>query len=47
MEAYTGLPLFHRDPFDRLIIAQAMAEDLPIVSIDNKFDRYAITKIWQ
>ncbi|MEZ4887932.1 MAG: type II toxin-antitoxin system VapC family toxin [Chitinophagales bacterium] len=47
LEVYTQLPLFHRDPFDRLIIAQAMSEDLPVLSVDNKFDRYAIAKIWR
>ena len=40
------LPLHHRDPFDRLIIAQAMVENLPILSIDRAFDAYSITKIW-
>jgi len=35
----------HRDPFDRLIIAQSMAEDIPIVSVDSAFDKYAVTLI--
>lgn len=47
LEVYTQLPLFHRDPFDRLIIAQSISENLPILSVDNKFDRYAVTKIWR
>lgn len=47
LEVYTELPLFHKDPFDRLIIAQATTERLPILSVDNKFDRYAVTKIWK
>jgi len=47
LEVYTQLPLFHRDPFDRLIIAQAMAEDLPILSVDNKFDGYDVSTIWR
>ena len=42
----TSLPFHHRDPFDRLIIAQALAEDLPIVSIDTKFDAYGVSRIW-
>ena len=39
------LPFHHRDPFDRLIIAQSMAEDIPIVSVDSAFDKYAVTLI--
>ena len=41
-----GLPFYHRDPFDRLIIAQAITEDLPIVSPDSQFSQYAIKLIW-
>ena len=40
------LPMHHRDPFDRLLVAQAMVENLPIVSADRAFDPYAITRIW-
>ncbi len=36
----------HRDPFDRLIIAQAMVEDMSIVSRDDNFDAYPITRVW-
>lgn len=42
----TGLPFHHRDPFDRLLIAQATVEGIPIVSNDPKFDKYAITRLW-
>ena len=41
-----GLPLHHRDPFDRLLIAQAIVENVPIVSRDRAFDPYAVTRIW-
>jgi PIN domain nuclease of toxin-antitoxin system len=41
-----GLPFHHRDPFDRLLIAQAMVEDLPMVSADNAFDAYAVQRLW-
>jgi len=41
-----ALPLHHKDPFDRLIIAQALSEHLPIVSSDANFDRYGIERIW-
>jgi PIN domain nuclease of toxin-antitoxin system len=40
------LPFHHRDPFDRLMIAQAMWEQIPIVSADPAFDAYSITRIW-
>ncbi len=42
----TTLPIHHRDPFDRLLIAQAMTENLPIVSVDSAFDAYAVTRLW-
>lgn len=41
-----GLPLHHRDPFDRLLVAQAMAEKLSIVSNDVILDAYPITRLW-
>jgi len=40
------LPFHHRDPFDRLIICQAMVEQIPIVSVDSEFDAYGVTRIW-
>lgn len=39
-------PLIHRDPFDRLLVAQAMLEKLPILSADEVFDRYDVERIW-
>ena len=36
----------HRDPFDRLLVAQAMLERLPIVSSDSVFDKYGIKRFW-
>lgn len=44
--ALTTLPFHHRDPFDRLMIAQAIVEQLPIVSADAAFDDYPITRLW-
>jgi PIN domain nuclease of toxin-antitoxin system len=41
-----SLPLHHRDPFDRLLIAQALEENLTIVSIDRSFDAYGIERVW-
>lgn len=40
------LPLIHRDPFDRLIIAQAFSENMPVVSSDPAFELYPIQRIW-
>ncbi|MDX5366182.1 MAG: type II toxin-antitoxin system VapC family toxin, partial [Alphaproteobacteria bacterium] len=36
----------HKDPFDRMLIAQALADDLTIVSNDMQFDAYGITRLW-
>lgn len=44
--AVSPLPQHHRDPFDRLLIAQAIAEGLPIVSADVVFDAYPVERIW-
>ncbi|MEP0917881.1 type II toxin-antitoxin system VapC family toxin [Leptolyngbya sp. DQ-M1] len=41
-----GLPNHHRDPFDRLLIAQALSTQLPIVSADSMFDQYSIQRLW-
>jgi PIN domain nuclease of toxin-antitoxin system len=41
-----GLPLHHRDPFDRLLIAQAMAEGISLVSNDAMFDVYGVSRSW-
>ncbi len=42
----TNMPFHHNDPFDRLLIAQALAENIPIVSGDRQFDPYGITRLW-
>ena len=44
--ALSNLPLHHRDPFDRLIVVQALVEQLPVVSIDTIFDSYGVTRLW-
>ena len=36
----------HRDPFDRMLVAQALAHGLTIVSIDTVFDRYGVERLW-
>jgi PIN domain nuclease of toxin-antitoxin system len=41
-----GIPLHHRDPFDRILIAQSLEEKLPLVSADPQFEKYSIQLIW-
>ena len=40
------LPFHHRDPFDRLLVAQALVEGMPIVSADTALDAYSVTRLW-
>jgi len=40
------MPLHHREPFDRTIVAQALVEDLPVVSADSTLDADGIQRIW-
>ncbi len=40
------LPGPHRDPFDRMLIAQALARGLPVVSVDEVFDAYGVNRLW-
>lgn len=40
--AVAGLPLHHRDPFDRLLIAQADLEGVPVMTSDRAFENYAV-----
>jgi PIN domain nuclease of toxin-antitoxin system len=42
----TTLASHHRDPFDRLLIAQSLVEGIPIVSVDEAFDPYGVTRLW-
>ena len=41
-----ALPGPHRDPFDRMLIAQAMLENLVLVSNEQSFDAYGVTRLW-
>ena len=40
------LPLIHRDPFDRIIIAEAIKEKMTILTKDNKFSDYGVESLW-
>ena len=42
----TTMPLHHKDPFDRLLVAQANVEGIHLVSADPQLDAYGITRIW-
>ena len=42
----TKLPFHHRDPFDRMLIAQAMIEDMRLLSRDHRLSAYEIERIW-
>ena len=41
-----SLPGHHRDPVDRILIAQSLEEKLPLVTADTQFERYSIELIW-
>lgn len=46
LNVVSSLPFHHKDPFDRLIIAQAIVEKVSIVSIDSVFDGYSVRREW-
>jgi PIN domain nuclease of toxin-antitoxin system len=41
-----NLPFHHKDPFDRLIIAQALVENVPVICADTIFDTYGVHRVW-
>jgi PIN domain nuclease of toxin-antitoxin system len=41
-----SLPFHHRDPFDRLLIAQAIEDNVSIIGMDSIFDKYKVNRIW-
>lgn len=45
-DAQSSLPGHHRDPFDRLIVAQAMVEQLVVISNDRNLDAYGVGRVW-
>ncbi|MCC5664392.1 type II toxin-antitoxin system VapC family toxin [Nostoc sp. CHAB 5784] len=44
--AIVTLPFHHKDPFDRLLVAQALTEKILIISADAVLDNYAVTRYW-
>lgn len=45
-ERLSTLPPHHKDPFDRLLIAQALVAGIPVVGADAAFDAYGVVRIW-
>jgi PIN domain nuclease of toxin-antitoxin system len=45
LDVLASLPLHHRDPFDRLLIAQAIADNTPILTDDGMFAKYAVQRL--
>ena len=41
-----ALPQYHRDPFDRMLIAQALSRNLVLISNESLFDRYGVRRLW-
>lgn len=41
-----SLPFHHRDPFDRMLIAQALVEQLAVIGADPAFDLYGVDRVW-
>jgi len=46
LKAYRRLPLYHRDPFDRLLIAQAQVEEIPLITSDSNIANYPVQTVW-
>lgn len=46
LDALAKLPFHHKDPFDRLIIAQSLVESMPIITKDTEFLKYPVQVIW-
>jgi PIN domain nuclease of toxin-antitoxin system len=45
-EAKTALPWHHRDPFDRMLVAQVLENELTVLSADDAFDAYGVRRVW-
>lgn len=41
-----SLPAHHKDPFDRLLVSQALVEGMSIVSVDSQLDAYSVSRVW-
>lgn len=43
---FAQMPWHHRDPFDRILVAQALTENIPIISVDGVLDAYGVQRLW-
>ena len=46
LHALQGMPRHHGDPFDRMLVAQAISEGLTVLGADSAFDAYRVTRLW-
>src|SRR5215216_5828897 len=46
LSVIASLPFHHKDPFDRLLVAQTIVEQISIISVDQTLDAYGITRLW-
>jgi PIN domain nuclease of toxin-antitoxin system len=46
LDVLAKMPFHHKDPFDRLIIAQSIAESIAVISKDSEFGKYPVTLLW-
>jgi PIN domain nuclease of toxin-antitoxin system len=46
LDTHSKITFFHKDPFDRLIIAHSLAENLPIITKDTEFANYPVASMW-
>ena len=46
IKAIAELPFVHRDPFDRMLVTQAMVENITIVTVDENISKYDVSAIW-
>jgi PIN domain nuclease of toxin-antitoxin system len=46
LRRFAALPTHHKDPFDRMMIAQALAEGIPIITADRRFAAYGVQVVW-
>lgn len=46
LDVLAKMPFHHKDPFDRLIIAQSIVESIAVISKDSEFGKYPVTLLW-
>jgi PIN domain nuclease of toxin-antitoxin system len=46
LAAIVSMPFHHKDPFDRMLVAQSLVDSFPIVSADAVLDQYSVKRLW-